>query len=84
METQNKIKVTYREAWINRLFLSVEFTLNDVELEAKGVYYNNHGIEDIVVELVSRPHTDFAEGDEEYEVGKALLEEMDLDKHLTF
>jgi len=82
--TENKIEVTYQEAWINRLFLSVEFKFNDVELEASCRYYVNHGIEDISVSSVNNCNIDFVEGDEEYKVGKRLLEEMDLNRHLTF
>jgi hypothetical protein len=86
METtnENKIEVTYQEAWISTLRPSVEFTLNDVKLEATGTYYNDDGIDDIEVRTADDHWVYFQEGDEEYEVGKALLEEMDLNKHLTF
>ena len=86
METtnENKIEVTYQEAWISRLMSSVEFTFNDVKLQATCIYYNGCILEDIEVSVMDDPGICFTDGDEEYEVGKNLLEEMDLNKHLTF
>ena len=82
--TENKIEVTYQEAWISTLRPSVEFTLNGVKLEATGTYYNDEGIDDIEVRSADDHWVYFADGDEEYEAGKKLLEEMDLNRHLTF
>ena len=82
--TENKIEATYQEAWISRLLISVEFYFNDVKFIAKGVYDNGYGIEDIEVFCLDDPKIYFEDGDEEYEVGKNLLEEMDLDNNLTF
>lgn len=82
--TENKIEATYQEAWIDRLLISVEFIFNDDKFVAKGVYYNNYGIEDIEVFCLDDPKIYFEDGDAEYEAGKNLLEEMDLDNHLTF
>ena len=91
METtnENKIEVTYQEAWISVLIPSVEFTLNDVNYEATGTYYNIGGIDDIEVRTADdhwafEDYVYFQEGDKEYEVGKNLLEIMDLNRHLTF
>lgn len=82
--TENKIEATYREAWISVLRLSVEFIFNDVKLEAMGNYYNGHGIDDIEVRTDEDHWVYFEDGDAEYEAGKNLLEEMDLNKYLTF
>ena len=84
MTTENKIEVTYQEAWISTLRPCVEFTFNGVKLEATGTYYNTDGIDDIEVRIADDHWVYFKDGDEEYEVGKNLLEEMDLNKHLTF
>ena len=84
MTTENKIEVTYQEAWISTLRPCVEFTFNGVKLEATGTYYNTDGIDDIEVRIADDHWVYFEDGDEEYEVGKNLLEEMDLNKHLTF
>lgn len=85
-ETENKIEVTYQEAWISTLRPSVEFTFNGVELRATCVYYNDCRLEDIEVYCVDDPSIYFTDGDldEEYEAGKNLLEEMDFSRHLTF
>jgi hypothetical protein len=82
--TENKIEVTYQEAWISTLRPGVEFTFNDVKLQATAIYYNDCRLEDIEVSVMDDPGIYFTDGDEEYEAGKRLLEEMDLDRHLTF
>jgi len=82
--TENKIEVTYQEAWISILRPSVEFTLNGVKLEATGTYFNDGGIDDIEVRSADDHWVYFTDIDEEYKVGKRLLEEMDLNIHLTF
>lgn len=86
METtnENKIEVTYQEAWISTLRPSVGFTFNDVELQATCIYYNDCELQDIEVSVMDDPGIYFIDGDEEYEVGKNLLEEMDFSRHLTF
>lgn len=83
-ETENKIEVTYQEAWISTLRPSVEFMFNDVKLQATCIYYNDCQLEDIEVSVMDDPGIYFTDGDEEYEVGKNLLEEMDFSRHLTF
>jgi hypothetical protein len=82
--TENKIEITYQEAWISTLRPSVEFMFNDVKLQATCVYYNGCQLEDIEVSVMDDPSIYFTDGDERYEVGKRLLEEMDFDRHLTF
>lgn len=86
METtnENKIEATYQEAWISILRLTIDFKFNDVELMATGLYYNGSQIEDIEVYCSDDPEIYFGSGDDEFEAGKNLLEEMDLDRHLTF
>jgi hypothetical protein len=82
--TENNIEVTYQEAWISTLFLSVEFILNGVKLRATCIYYNDCRLEDIEVTIMDQPNSYFSDIDEEYEIGKQLLEDMDYNKHLTF
>jgi hypothetical protein len=82
--TENNIEVTYQEAWISTLFLSVEFTFNGVKLQATCIYYNDCRLEDIEVTIMDQPNSYFSDIDEEYKIGKQLLEDMDYNKHLIF
>ena len=82
--TENNIEVTYQEAWISILRPSVEFTLNGVKLQATCIYYNDCRLEDIEVTIIDQPSSYFSDIDEEYEIGKQLLEDMDYNKYLTF
>jgi hypothetical protein len=82
--TDNNIEVTYQEAWISTLFLSVEFTLNGVKLQATCIYYNDCRLEDIEVTIIDQPDSYFRDIDEEYEIGRQLLEDMDYNKYSTF
>jgi hypothetical protein len=41
-------------------------------------------LEDIEVTIIDQPNSYFSDIDEEYEVGRQLLEDMDYNKYLTF
>ena len=84
METQEKsIKVYYQEAYVSTMFLSVNFNYNDEELTATARYFNDSGLEDIEVYCTGDMGITFNDTDDEYQQGRYLLENMDLDKHLT-
>jgi len=69
-----KAKIIYQEAYINRLYLNIDFEYNNIKYAARCSYFNGYGFEDIEV----------LEYDPIFDIAQDLLEDMDMQKHLTF
>lgn len=80
METKQEYKVLNEEAWASTLLLYVRFEVDGESYEAKATYINGGWIEDIDV------YNPFTSGDVEndiFELGVQLLEDLEIEKHLT-
>lgn len=81
-EKEFNIKITHQEAYVGTFHLSVEFIYKGIEYEAIGCYYNGDGIVDITIS----PVLSFDEIDDPIlnDIGKSLLENLDIDKFITY
>lgn len=79
-----KYKITFQEAYAYSLNLNADFEYKGKKYQVTSIYYNGSGIEDIEVfnEDDSCIENDALE-DEVLQIGKEIVENMDIDKHLT-
>ena len=80
METKQEYKILDQEAWASTLLLYVTFEVDGETYEAKATYVNGGWIEDTEV------YNSFTSGDVEndiFELGVQLLEDLEIEKHLT-
>lgn len=83
IEKELQVKIKYQEAWVGTFHLNVEFMHQGNEYEARGVLYNGDRIVDVSVNPIGDPC------DEIYEptlihIAERLLEELDIDKFITY
>ena len=76
-------KIIYQEAYINRLYLSIDFEYNNIKYSAKCSYFNGYGFEDIEV-LEYDTDNELLDNDPIFVIGQDLLEDMDMQKYMTF
>ena len=79
-----KYKITFQEAYAYTLYLNADFEYKGNKYKVTSTYYNGSGIEDIEVynEDDSCIETDALE-DEILEIGKEIVENMDIKKRIT-
>ena len=79
-----EVKINYQETYVSQVFLTIEFSYNNVDYIANATYYNGSHIEDIEVFLIY-DYTEAKVLDEKInEIAKDLFEDMDIEKHITF
>ena len=76
-------KILYQEAYVNRLYLNIDFEYNDIKYAAKCSYFNGYGFEDIEV-LEYDTDIEILDSDPIFDIAQDLLEDMDMQKYLTF
>lgn len=82
METKI-IEVTHQEAWIDKLRLHVYFKLNGIKLNATALMdYDERYLTDVEVMKTDDQSSRYYSGEDEHEVGRKLLEKIDLDRYL--
>ena len=79
-----KYNITYQEAYASTFYLNADFEYKGNKYKVTSTYYNGSGIEDIEVynEDDSCIETDALE-DEILEIGKEIVENMDIKKRIT-
>ena len=84
MTTEKNYTINHQEAYICIAVLSVDFTLNGVNYEAKCNLLGYDTIED--VEVLNLDTNEFVEDseDEAWVLGDFLLYTMNIKEHLTF
>lgn len=76
-------KIIYQEAYINRLYLNIDFEYNNIKYAARCSYFNGYGFEDIEVFEYDNDDALF-DDDPIFDIAQDLLEDMDMEKYLTF
>ena len=76
-------KIIYQEAYINRLYLNIDFEYNNTKYKTSCAYFNGYGFEDIEV-LEYDTGVEILENDPIFDIAQELLEDMDMEKYLTF
>lgn len=80
METKQEYKILDQEAWASIMHLYVSFEVDGETYAAKGTYYNGSSVEDFEV------YNYFTSGDVDndiFELGVQLIEDLEVEKHLT-
>jgi len=80
-----KYNITYQEAYAYSFNLNADFEYKGKKYKVTSTYYNGSGIEDIDVynEDDSCIEDDALE-DNVLQIGKEIIENMDIEKHLTY
>ena len=80
-----KYNITYQEAYASTFYLNADFEYKGKKYKVTSTYYNGSGIEDIDVynEDDSCIEDDALE-DNVLQIGKEIIENMDIEKHLTY
>lgn len=81
METKQEYKILAQEAWASTLLLYVTFEVNGVTYQARSTYLNGAWAEDI--EVWNEDTGDFNVSNDIYELGAELIEDLEIEKHLT-
>ena len=79
-----KYKITFQEAYASTLYLNADFEYKGKKYKVTSTYYNGSGIEEI--EVLNDDDSNIKDDDFEDEVlqiGKEIVENMDIDKHIT-
>jgi len=79
-----KYNITFQEAYAYSINLNADFEYKGNKYKVTSTYYNGSGIEDIEVynEDDSCIEDDALE-DEILQIGKEIVENMDIEKHIT-
>lgn len=73
-----KYKITFQEAYAYSFNLNADFEYKGKKYKVTSTYYNGSGIEDIEVY-----NEDDALEDNVLQIGKEIIENMDIEKHIT-
>jgi len=76
-------KILYQEAYVNRLYLNIDFEYNNTKYKASCIYLNGCNLEDIEV-LEYDTDYELLDDDPIFVIGQDLLEDMDVEKYVTF
>ena len=79
-----KYKITFQEAYAYSLNLNADFEYKGKKYKVTSTYFNGSGIEDIeVLNDDDSNIKDDALEDEILQIGKEIVENMDIEKHVT-
>ena len=79
-----KYNITFQEAYAYSMNLNADFEYKGKKYKVTSTYYNGSGIEDIEVyndDDSNIKNDDFE--DEILEIGKEIVEDMDIEKYIT-
>lgn len=76
-----KTNITFQEAWASTIMLKIDFTHKGTKYIASARYFNDSGLDDIEVYQEQSFYGDVQES--VFQIGKELLQDMDIDKHLV-
>lgn len=82
-EKEFNIKITHQEAYVGTFHLSVEFIYKEIEYQAIGCFHNG----DRIVDVSITPNDDPCDEIDDpilNDIGKRLLENLDIDKFITY
>lgn len=75
-------KIIYQEAYINRLYLNIDFEYNNIKYKASCVYLNGCNLEDIEV-LEYDTYYELFKDDPIFKIAQDLLENINIKKYIT-
>ena len=83
LEKEFGIKITHQEAYVGTFHLSVEFVYKGIEYQSIGCLYNG----DRIVDISTTPSDDPCNEIDDpilNDIGERLLENIDIDKYITY
>lgn len=83
IEKKLQVKIKYQEAWVGTFHLNVEFIHEGIEYQASGIYYNGDRIVDVSINPIDDPCNEINEPSLMH-IAQRLLEELDIDKFITY
>jgi hypothetical protein len=83
IEKKLQVKIKYQEAWVGTFHLNVEFMHEGIEYQASGIYYNGDRIVDVSINPIDDPCNEINEPSLMH-IAQRLLEELDIDKFITY
>jgi hypothetical protein len=78
-----KAKILYQESYVSRLYLNIDFEYDNMRYTAKCTYINGCVFEDIEI-LEYSTYKKLSDDNPIVNIGKELLENMDIEKHVKF
>lgn len=78
-----KAKIIYQESYVNRMHLNIDFEYDNMRYTARCTYINGCGFEDIEI-LEYSTYNELSDDNPIVNIAMGLLEDMDIEKHITF